>query len=105
MAIKSWDQRLAHILVKPLVATPVLPNHLTGLSFLFGLAAIVYVIWEGASAERAAAETTGAADGAGSEDAGPEDGAPVGPRAADREARFGSRRRVGAPSDALPDRR
>lgn len=39
MAIKSWDQRLAHILVKPLVATPVHPNHLTGLSFLFGLSA------------------------------------------------------------------
>ena len=39
MAIESWDQRLAHILVKPLVATPVHPNHLTGLSFVFGLAA------------------------------------------------------------------
>ena len=41
MAIKSWDQRLAHVLVKPLVATPVHPNHLTALSFLFGLAAAV----------------------------------------------------------------
>jgi phosphatidylglycerophosphate synthase len=30
---------LAHILVKPLVATPVHPNHLTGLSFVFGLTA------------------------------------------------------------------
>ena len=39
MAIGSWDQRLAHILVKPLVATPVHPNHLTGLSFVFGLVA------------------------------------------------------------------
>ncbi len=41
MTIRSWDQRLAHILVKPLVATPVHPNHLTGLSFAFGLAAAV----------------------------------------------------------------
>jgi len=41
MAIKSWDQRLAHVLVKPLVATPIHPNHLTGLSFLFGLSAAV----------------------------------------------------------------
>ena len=41
MTIRSWDQRLAHILVKPLVATPIHPNHLTGLSFAFGLAAAV----------------------------------------------------------------
>lgn len=41
MAIKSWDQRLAHVLVKPLVATPVHPNHLTGLSFVFGLSAAI----------------------------------------------------------------
>ena len=41
MTIRSWDQRLAHILVKPLVATPVHPNHLTGLSFVFGLTAAV----------------------------------------------------------------
>jgi phosphatidylglycerophosphate synthase len=41
MAIRSWDQRLAHILVKPLVATPVHPNHLTGLSLVFGFAAAV----------------------------------------------------------------
>ena len=41
MAIRSWDQRLAHILVKPLVATPIHPNHLTGLSFGFGLTAAV----------------------------------------------------------------
>ncbi len=34
-----WDQRLAKILVKPLVATPVHPNHLTGLSFVTGLTA------------------------------------------------------------------
>ena len=39
MTIQSWDQRLAHILVKPLVATPVHPNHLTGLSFVMGLTA------------------------------------------------------------------
>lgn len=41
MAIRLWDQRLAHVLVKPLVATPVHPNHMTGLSFLFGLAAAI----------------------------------------------------------------
>lgn len=39
MTIESWDQRLARVLVKPLVNTPVHPNHLTGLSFTFGLAA------------------------------------------------------------------
>lgn len=39
MAIKSWDQRLARVLVKPLVGTPVHPNHLTGLSLVFGIAA------------------------------------------------------------------
>ena len=41
MTGRSWDQRLAHILVKPLVATPIHPNHLTGLSFAFGLTAAV----------------------------------------------------------------
>ena len=41
MAIRSWDLRLAHILVKPLVATQIHPNHLTGLSFVFGLSAAV----------------------------------------------------------------
>ncbi len=41
MTIRSWDQRLAHILVKPLAATPVHPNHLTGLSFASGLTAAV----------------------------------------------------------------
>lgn len=41
MAIESWDHRLARILVKPLVATPVHPNHLTALSFVFGLAAAI----------------------------------------------------------------
>lgn len=41
MAIESWDHRLARILVKPLVATPVHPNHLTALSFAFGLAAAI----------------------------------------------------------------
>ncbi len=39
MAIESWDHRLARILVKPLVATPIYPNHLTALSFVFGLTA------------------------------------------------------------------
>lgn len=41
MAIQAWDARLARILVKPLVPTPVHPNHLTGLSFVFGLAAAI----------------------------------------------------------------
>ena len=41
MTVRSWDQRLAHILVKPLVATPIHPNHLTGLSFASGLTAAV----------------------------------------------------------------
>lgn len=41
MAIKSWDHRLARVLVKPLVATPIHPNHLTALSFTFGLAAAI----------------------------------------------------------------
>ncbi len=41
MTGKSWDQRLAHILVKPMAATPVHPNHLTGRSFAFGLTAAV----------------------------------------------------------------
>ncbi|MEQ8194780.1 MAG: CDP-alcohol phosphatidyltransferase family protein [Rhodospirillales bacterium] len=39
MAIESWDHRLARVLVKPLVGTPVHPNHLTGLSLVFGIAA------------------------------------------------------------------
>ena len=34
-----WDQRLARLLVKPLVHTPVTPNHLTTLRLLLGLAA------------------------------------------------------------------
>ena len=41
MAIKSWDTRLAQVLVKPLAKTPIHPNHMTGLSFLFGLSAAV----------------------------------------------------------------
>ena len=41
MTGRSWDQRLAYILVKPLAATPIHPNHLTGLSFAFGLTAAV----------------------------------------------------------------
>lgn len=41
MAIKSWDTRLAQWLVKPLANTPVHPNHLTGLSLAFGIAAAI----------------------------------------------------------------
>jgi len=33
-----WDQRLARILVRPLIATPVTPNQITTVSLLFGLA-------------------------------------------------------------------
>ncbi len=38
MAGKPWDQRLAHILVRPLASTPVHPNHLTTLGLLSGMA-------------------------------------------------------------------
>ena len=41
MTDKPWDQRLAAILVRPLAATPVHPNHLTALSLAFGLAAAI----------------------------------------------------------------
>ena len=41
MTVTSWDKRLAVMLVKPLVATPVHPNHLTSLSFVAGLTAAV----------------------------------------------------------------
>lgn len=34
-----WDQKLARILAKPLVRTPVHPNHITTLNLLIGLAA------------------------------------------------------------------
>lgn len=34
-----WDQKLARILAKPLVRTPVHPNHITTLALLIGLAA------------------------------------------------------------------
>lgn len=34
-----WDQKLARILAKPLVRTPVHPNHITTLGLLIGLAA------------------------------------------------------------------
>jgi len=36
MAMKSppWDQRVARILVKPLVKSPVTPNQLTALAFI-----------------------------------------------------------------------
>ena len=36
---EPWDQRLARALVRPLVATPVTPNHVTALSLLVGLTA------------------------------------------------------------------
>ena len=83
---------MVHILLES-VAYPVFVTTPTS-PMLFGLAAIAYVIWDGASAERAAAQTSGEPD-----DAAPHDAVPVGPRAADREARFGSRRRVGAHPD------
>ena len=55
MAIKSWDTRLAQRLVKPLAATPVHPNHMTVLSFLFGLsAALLFARGEAVSANIAA---------------------------------------------------
>ena len=42
-ATKPWDARLASLLVRPLVRTPVHPNHLTTLSLLTGLtAAMLY---------------------------------------------------------------
>ncbi len=34
-----YDQRIARVLVRPLAATPVTPNHLTALTLLLGLAA------------------------------------------------------------------
>lgn len=34
-----WDQKLARILAKPLVRTPIHPNHITTLALLIGLAA------------------------------------------------------------------
>jgi len=48
-----WDQRIARRLVRPLVATPITPNHLTALSLLltlggavlFGLGQSVYANW------------------------------------------------------------
>ncbi len=39
MTNKPWDQRLAAIVVRPLAATPVHPNHLTALNLVTGLAA------------------------------------------------------------------
>ena len=41
MTNKPWDQRLAAIVVRPLAATPVHPNHLTALSLVTGLAAAI----------------------------------------------------------------
>jgi phosphatidylglycerophosphate synthase len=37
MKMTLWDQRLAAILVRPLVKTPVTPNHVTTLSLAVGL--------------------------------------------------------------------
>ncbi|MGA0393992.1 MAG: CDP-alcohol phosphatidyltransferase family protein [Rhodospirillales bacterium] len=39
MALKMppWDQRIARILVKPLVKTPIAPNHLTWVSLIVAL--------------------------------------------------------------------
>lgn len=37
MSVNPWDQRLARILVKPLVATPVTPNQLTVFTILLAL--------------------------------------------------------------------
>jgi phosphatidylglycerophosphate synthase len=55
MAIESWDRRLARVLVRPLVGTPVHPNHLTGLSFLLGLsAAVLFALGDPARANLAA---------------------------------------------------
>ena len=39
MTEAPWDQKLARILAKPLVRTPVHPNHITTLGLLLGLAA------------------------------------------------------------------
>jgi hypothetical protein len=88
---------MVHILLES-VAYPVFVTTPTS-PMLFGLAAIAYVIWDGSSSEGAAPETSGVPDAAASDD-----GEPVGPRAADREARFGSRRRVGARSAVLRGR-
>lgn len=41
MTNKPWDQRLAAIVVRPLAATPVHPNHLTVLSLVLGLGAAI----------------------------------------------------------------
>ncbi|MEK6529729.1 MAG: CDP-alcohol phosphatidyltransferase family protein, partial [candidate division NC10 bacterium] len=34
-----WDQRLARVLVRPLVGTPIRPNHITTLSLALALGA------------------------------------------------------------------
>lgn len=47
MATGAWDQKLAQILVRPLAATPVHPNHLTALSFVFGLSAAILFAFGG----------------------------------------------------------
>ncbi len=44
-----WDQRLARWLVRPLVRTPVHPNHVTTLGLLIGLAGAVFFARGGAS--------------------------------------------------------
>ncbi len=40
---EPWDQRLARIIVRPLVGTPVTPNQLTTLRLLTGLAGIAFL--------------------------------------------------------------
>jgi len=56
IARKPWDSRLAHVLVRPLRATRVHPNHLTTLALLSGLAAAaLYAIATPVSADLGAA--------------------------------------------------
>lgn len=43
-----YDQRLARMLIRPLVGTPIHPNHLTALSFCFGLLAALLFTFGGA---------------------------------------------------------
>lgn len=55
MARTPWDQRLARLLVRPLVGTPVGPNHITTLSLALGLgAASLYATGETTAANWAA---------------------------------------------------
>lgn len=38
MNMPPWDQRIARVLVRPLAATPLTPNHLTGITLIVALA-------------------------------------------------------------------